>query len=231
MRGIFASFFGLSLLAACSPVPIAGTWPVTVEQRMQSVSHWQALANQTVDEAIQRGLPTNMPVYVGLSERGQQCPFCIAFNTYVTTALEEHGYALAGRDGPGVSAIHFNLQTVPFLEWKDREAIPGLFTSLGVGAWLGTQAATHWGGGLSSAVAGTAIPAGVALDVVNGALATPTDSELIVTVIVSRGSDRAEWRKSHNFYVAGADLWQYEAPAQEAPGTLHPRVVGYNVYE
>jgi len=229
MRGIFVSLFGLSLLAACSPVPIAGTYPVSVEQRMQSVSHWQFLAEQTIDEAAPR-LPQDRPVFIGMSERGEHCTFCIAFNGYLRTALTHHGYAVSLAEDPRASAIHYSVQPVQFAEWKDRQAIPGLFTTLGFGAWLGTQAATHWGGGLSSAVAGTAIPAGVALDVANGALATPTDSELIVNIdVVSGGLEIL--RTSNNFYVAGVDLWQYSSPAPEAPGMIHPRVVGYDIYE
>ncbi|HWE72592.1 MAG TPA: hypothetical protein VG328_05480 [Stellaceae bacterium] len=212
MRTVFASLLGLSLLAACSPVPIAGTYPVTVEQRMQSVSHWQVLAEQTV-EAAAPGLPHDRPVYLGMTERASECTFCIAFNNYLTTALRHRGYSLTLDEGPNTSAIHYSVQAVPFLEWKDREAIPGFFTLLAGGAWLGTQGATHWGLGASSAAA-AAIPAGVALDLANGAFATPTDSELIVNIDVTAGSQEI-FRDSHNFYVAGVDLWQYTAPRQD----------------
>ena len=38
-------------------------------------------------------------------------------------------------------------------------------------------------------------------------------------------------RDSRNFYVAGADLWQYTSPPSVDTAVLRPRVVGYNVYE
>jgi hypothetical protein len=195
------------------------------------------LARQEADN-VQAWLPKDRPVFVALSPQGAQMPFGIAFREYLKTELNHRSYTVTDQPLAGASEVHWSVQAVPFYEWKDSEAIPGLFTALGFGAWLGTQAATHWGGGLSSTVAGTAIPAGIALDVAHGALATPTDSEVIITVDVTMPDPapgapdrRREMRDSQNFYVAGADLWQYEVPAQEAPGTLHPRVVGYNVYE
>jgi hypothetical protein len=214
MRAVFASVLGLSLLGACSPVPIAGTFPVTVEQRMQSVSHWQMVAQQTVGDAIARGLPQDRPVYVALSPRGEQCTFCIAFTGYVTTELMNHGYSVSLTEDTNASAVHYSLQAVPFYEWKDHEAIPGFFTLLAGGAWLGAQGATHWGSMGAPTAAAAAIPAGVALDLANGAFATPTDSELIVTVDVT-SAGRVILRSSRNFYVAGADIWQYVAPPQD----------------
>lgn len=235
MRGVFASLFGVCLLSACSPVPIAGTWPVSVEQRMQSVSHWQFLAHEEADKA-QAVLPPNVPVFIALNPRAAQMPFGLAFHEYLKTEFVQRHYTVVDQPRAGYSEVHWSVQAVPFDEWKDPEAIPGLFTTLGFAAWLGTQGATHWGGGLSSAVAGAAIPAGAALDIAHGALATPTDSEVIVTVEVttpdpSQANRLVEMRDSKNFYVAGADLWHYRAPSEEAPGTIHPRVVGYNVYE
>jgi len=228
MRAFFASLLGLSLLAACSPVPIAGTYPVTVEPRMQSVSHWQALADQVVDAAAPR-LPVGKPVFIALSDRGAKSTFCIAFNNYLETALWRRGYGISLTEVPNGSAIHYSVQAVPFEEWKDREAIPGFFTAIATGTWLGIQGSTHWGLGASSAAA-AAIPGAVALDLANGAFATPTDSELIVTVDVQSG-DLEIYRDSRNFYVAGVDLWQYEAAPSVDTTVLRPRVVGYNVYE
>ncbi len=60
---------------------------------MQSVSHWQVLAEQTV-EAAAPALPIGTPVYVGLSERASRCTFCIAFNNYLETALMHRGYGV-----------------------------------------------------------------------------------------------------------------------------------------
>jgi hypothetical protein len=228
MRALFASLLGLGFLSACSPVPIAGTYPVSVEQRMQSVSHWQVLAEQTV-EAAAPALPIGTPVYVGLSERASRCTFCIAFNNYLETALMHRGYGVTQTENPNGSAIHYSLQAVPFDEWKDREAIPGFFTAIATGTWLGIQGATHWGGGASSAAA-AAIPIGVTLDLANGAFATPTDSELIVTIDVRAGNLEI-LRDSRNFYVASDDLWQYESLPPADTTVLRPRIVGYNVYE
>ena len=168
MRAFFASLVGLSLLAACSPVPIAGTYPVTVEPRMQSVSHWQVLADQIVEAAAPQ-LPKDRPVFVALSERGSKSPFCRAFNNYVETALWRHQLQVTHVDDPNNSAIHYSVQTVPFEEWKDREAIPGFFTAIATGTYIGIQGATHWGLGASSAAA-AAIPGAVILDLANGAL-------------------------------------------------------------
>lgn len=230
MRAIFASLVGLSLLAACSPVPIAGTYPLTVEPRMQSVSHWQVLADQIVDAAVPR-LPIDKPVFIALSERGSKSTFCIAFNNYLETALWRRGYGVSLTEVPNGSAIHYSVQAVPFEEWKDREAIPGFFTAIATGTYIGIQGANHWGVGGASSAAAAAIPGAVMLDLANGAFATPTDSELIVTVDVQSGGLEI-YRDSKNFYVAGSDLWQYTSPpAPVNTAVLRPRVVGYNVYE
>ncbi|HUB94322.1 MAG TPA: hypothetical protein VL993_00305 [Stellaceae bacterium] len=53
----------VSALAACSAVPVAGTFPVTVQQKMQSVGHWKILADD-VALSLKARAPSDRPIFI-----------------------------------------------------------------------------------------------------------------------------------------------------------------------
>jgi hypothetical protein len=204
MRIGFAALFATGLLAACAPVPIATTYPVTLQQRMQSVSHWQVLADDVASGISEGVAPGSAPLYIAPQPRGGA--FGEAFESYLATSLMRRGYAVD--DTPnGAVVVNYGVERVSHRE-LDKRPPPGFFTALGTGVWLAHQAATHWFDGGAGTAFAAAIPLGVAVDVASMALTAPTHTEVIVTVAITSG-ERYVFRTNRNYYVNDRDWKEY----------------------
>jgi hypothetical protein len=199
-------------LACCAPIPVPTTYPISFQPKMQSVAHWQILADDTAAE-LALHLDASRPVYV--AHRYPRSEFGQAFEGYLTTALVNRGIAVSGSP-VAATTVDYGVQRIDHQARMIGRSPPGLFTLLGFGVWLGHQAATHWGG--TGWVAG--IPAGVVADLADGVITAPTNTEVVITVAAVSADGRYLFREDRNYYVNDADGDEYpDAPLVIASGT------------
>lgn len=197
-----ASIVGLSACAA--PVPVAQTYPLSFQHKMQSAHHWDMLAKHVADDMV-TWLPTSGAAGRPLLLRaaGESSPFARGFDGFLTTRLHERGFAIA-TDGFDSYRIEHAAQVIHH-KGKAIRLKPGTFTLLGSGVAVAKLAEN---GVASGAIAGGAVAAGLAADLATGYVTSETNTEVIVTVTaVDQGL--VTFRRSFVFYINDADASQY----------------------
>ena len=81
-------------LAACQPhtysaVPVATTYPITTQQRMQAAHHWDVLAREIADDVAPRAKQSNSKLFV--TNKGPRSTFGDGLHSYLVAALVERG--------------------------------------------------------------------------------------------------------------------------------------------
>jgi hypothetical protein len=195
---------GLLSLVSCAPVPLATSYPLSFQQKMQAVEHWQLLAeglsNDLTNQIRLRPDLVNRPIFVAQKHRAG---FPEAFENYLTTALANRQFMAARNPSGAALVLDYGIQQIRHTPGRNRNPFPGIGTLAGTAAWLGHQGASHWSGG-DWAIA--AIPAGAALDLLSQIV--PTNTEVIITVGLSANGQNI-MRQSRNFYIPDGDAWQY----------------------
>jgi hypothetical protein len=102
--------------------------------------------------------------------------------------------------------IRYGVQRVVHRDTSVDHPPPLLFTLLGAGVWLGHHAATYWS---KRDDFHAAIPAGLALDLLAGAIAAPTHTEVIVSVLATHPNGDVVFRNDSIYYVNDADGDEY----------------------
>src|SRR3954468_17319734 len=86
---------GLLFLASCAPVPLASSYPVTAQYKMQSVEHWQFLAESLTDDiAAQVRIRPDLAVRPIFVAQKQRLGFPATFEDYLTTALTNRQFII-----------------------------------------------------------------------------------------------------------------------------------------
>lgn len=195
---------GIALSACASPTPVAKTYPMTFQQKMQSAYHWDVLAKHVADD-MAKWLPTSGAAGrpLAIQAAGASNAFARGFDGFLTTRLHELGFAIA-TEGFDSYRIEHEAQVIHH-KGKAISLKPGTFTLLGSGVAV-AKLAEH---GISvGAVAGGAVAAGVAADLAAGYITSETNTEVIVTVAaVDQGL--VTFRRSFVFYINDADASQY----------------------
>jgi len=212
----------LGLGACMSQVPVATTYPVTYQKKMQAAQHWDILtadiAQRLRDNLVGSGESPGRPVSLYVQQPRYSSEFGIAFHNLLVTHLLEQGFAMS--EGPsGGLPVNYDIQVVTH---KDRGFIrptPGLFTALtGTVLVLRDVADTH-----SGAAAG--MLGAVALDVATGYITDTPNSEIIVNTSVMNG-DRYVTRLRDIYYVSDNNVDQYIAKGPAPVTTRMMEVVG-----
>lgn len=194
----------ISLGACASPTPVAKTYPMTFQQKMQSASHWDVLAKH-VAEDMAKWLPTSGAAGRPLAIRATAASndFARGFEGFLITRLHELGFAIA-TEGYDSYRIEHEAQVIHH-KGKAISLKPGTFTLLGSGVAVAKLAEN---GVKAGAVAGGAVAAGIAADVAAGYVTSETSTEVIVTVTAA-DQGLVTYRRSFVFYINDADASQY----------------------
>lgn len=225
MKISYASLLILCLgLGACaSQVPVATTYPVSFQRKMQAAEHWDILAadisNRLRDALLIGPYPsTNQAARNSIALHVQppqyNSEFGVAFHNLLITHLLEEGFLVSENPSDGCYEVTYGIQVVTH---KDRGFIrptPGLFTAL-TGSVLVLRAT----GDNNPATA--AMLGAVGLDVATGFLTDTPNSEIIVTTSVMNGP-RYITRLRDIYYVSDNNVDQYIA---QAPAPVTTRIV------
>lgn len=212
----------LGLGACASQVPLATTYPITYQQKMQAAHHWDVLAADVADR-LSKALSTQDPSGGKqiLNVQGAKCctVFNYAFHEFLVTRLLEKGFGVSSSPNVGLP-VTYQTQVVTH---KDRGFIrptPGLFTGLTAGVLVLRNLAKSASPGPAAAVGLAAVGLDVGTGYITGGV---PDNEIIVTTSVMSG-DRYLVRISDIYYVNDNNRDQYIAKA--APPTRLMEVVG-----
>jgi hypothetical protein len=212
----------LGLGACMSQVPVATTYPVNYQKKMQAAHHWDVLAadvaNRLHDNLIVSGLSQDRPVALSVQHPKYTSEFGLAFHNLLITHLLEKGFIMSESPTGGMP-VSYDIQVVTH---KDRGFIrptPGLFTAL-----TGTVLVLRDVADSQSAAAATMLGA-VALDVASGFVTDTPNSEIIVTTSVMC-EDRYVSRVRDIYYVSDNNVDQYIAKGPVPVTTRMMEVVG-----
>jgi hypothetical protein len=205
-----------------SQVPVATTYPVNFQKKMQAAHHWDVLtadvAKRLHDNLIGSGEPQGRPIALNVQQPRYNSQFSMAFHNLLITHLLEQGFVMSENPSTGLP-VSYDVQVVTH---KDRGFIrptPGLFTALtGTVLVIRDVADSH------SAIAATMLGA-VVLDVASGFVTDTPNSEIIVTTSVMNG-DRYVSRLRDIYYVSDNNVDQYIAKGPAPVTTRMVEVVG-----
>lgn len=217
----FAMLACLGLGACMSQIPVATTYPVTYQKKMQAAQHWDVLAADVAqrmhDNLIDSGLSRDRAIALSLQRPKYTSEFGIAFHNLLITHLMDRGFVMSESPTGGLP-VSYDIQVVTH---KDRGFVrppPGTFTALTGAVMVVRNAADH-----SSALAN--MLGAVALDVGTGFLTDTPNSEIIVTTSVMR-EDRYVSRVRDIYYVSDNNVEQYIAKVPLPANTRMMEVVG-----
>jgi hypothetical protein len=205
-----------------SQVPVATTYPVNFQKKMQAAHHWDVLtadvAKRLRDNLIGSGEPQGRPVALNVQQPRYNSQFGIAFHNLLITHLLEQGFVMTENPSFGLP-VSYDIQVVTHQDRGFIRPTPGLFTAL-----TGTVLVLRDVADSQSAAAATVLGA-VALDVASGFVTDTPNSEIIVTTSVMC-EDRYVSRVRDIYYVSDNNVDQYIAKGPAPVTTRMMEVVG-----
>ncbi len=211
----------LGLGACMSQIPIATTYPVTFQKKMQAAHHWDVLASDVANrlhDALIGSDAQGRPVALSVRQPKYDSDFGEAFHNLLITHLLERGFSMSENPTMGMP-VTYDIQVVSH---KDRGFIrptPGLFTALTGTVLVLRDVASHHSGAAAVGVGA------VTLDVVTGFVTDNPNTEIIVTTSVMSG-DRYAARLRDIYYVSDNNVDQYIAKGPTPVTTRIVEVVG-----
>ena len=210
----------LGLGACMSQVPVATTYPVTFQKKMQAAHHWDILtedvANRLHDALIGSG-EQGRPISLYVQQPKYDSHFGEAFHSLLITHLMERGFSITENPAAGLP-LNYDVQVVSHNDRGFIRPMPGLFTALASSVFVLREVA-----GESSTAAWMLGAVGV--DVATGYITDNPNNEIIVTTSVMSG-DRYVARVRDIYYISDNNVGQYIASGPAPVTTRIVEVVG-----
>lgn len=196
---------GSTLLAGCfatntSQAPIATTYPLTEQQKMQAAHHWNVLAQHEAGQLLSAPVLQNKVLYIDGSD--QKTPFSQTFSSLLTSELVAGG-ARVQTDATHATRISYKVQLI---EHKDRGKIrapQGALTTLAAGIAVATIPYNHW-----SEPSLALIPLAAATDLFSGSWTSESNQEVVITTQAIQGN-QILYSSSNIYYINGGDSDHY----------------------
>ena len=210
LRKVFLLGIGSTMLAGCfnthtSQAPIATTYPISEQQKMQAAHHWDVLASHQAEMLIRNDMLKSQPLYIRGSDAAT--PFSTAFDNLLTSQLVSKGaYVKASPDQ--AAEVSYKVQVV---KHKDRGAIrapEGAITALAAGIAVATVPFNNW-----SEPALALLPAAGVADLFSGSWTSETNQEVVITTQVTL-ADQIVYSNSSIYYINPGDFDHYKTPAK-----------------
>ncbi len=213
----------LGLGACASQVPVATTYPISFQRKMQAAEHWDILAADVANRlrdtlligpAPAAGQPSKYSVALHIQPPQYNSEFGVAFHNLLITHLLEQGFLVSENPTDGCYEVTYGIQVVTHKDRGFIRPMPGLFTAL-TGSVLVLRAT----GDNNPATA--AMLGAVGLDVATGYITDNPNSEIIMTTSVMNGA-RYITRLRDIYYISDNNVDQYIA---HAPAPVTTRIV------
>lgn len=185
-----------------SQAPMATTWDLTEQQRMQAAHHWDVLARNEARGIIANQRLHSRPLYI-LSPISAT-PFARGFHSLLESQLVQQG-ALVSTQPEGSVIINYDVQVVTHSERGFIRRPQGTFTALAAGVAVALQPINHWAEPALALIPGAAL-----FDAFSGNLADVGNEEVIITTRASE-FDTLLYSSSNIYYINGGDSNHYES--------------------
>ncbi|MEN8219005.1 MAG: hypothetical protein ABFS56_22070 [Pseudomonadota bacterium] len=206
----------VTLVTACShrPIPVATSYSMTAQQKMQAAHHWNVLASDvakrlknTVDITFPSAID-KPPLVINFTQAQEKIPFGKAFSNMLTTKLVQQGMVVLRAEDAGDNLmIDYDMQVIHHKDRRLTYLPPGLLTALTGGVFFVKQAIENWEHpGLA------AIPFAIAGDVksaLNYRFPGETNTEVIITTSITRNQQYI-FGDSRIYYINDGDYDHYE---------------------
>jgi hypothetical protein len=209
----------LVILAGCThrPIPLATSYPVSTQHKMQAAHHWEVLAQHVADR-LANTLEMTFPnavvkpaLYIRYTQAQEKIPFGKAFFHLLTAALVQKGLVLVNDANYGnILMLDYDMQIVHHKDRRLTYPPPGTFTGLGALAWLVAYGADKWGDPELAV-----FPLSLAADAYASKdffLPGETNTEVIITTSVTMGQQYI-FGDTNLYYVNTGDSDHYENDA------------------
>ncbi len=205
LRKVCLLGIGSTLLAGCfgthtSQAPIATTYPISEQQKMQAAHHWDVLAQHQADLLTQNKLLKSQPLYINGAD--QATPFSTAFDTLLTSQLVAKG-AYVKTTPAQAAQVSYKVQVVKHNDRGYIRAPEGAMTALAAGVAVATLPYNNW-----AEPALALIPAAVATDLFSGSWTSETNQEVVITTQVTL-ADQVIYSNSNIYYINPGDNGHY----------------------
>lgn len=205
----------IAALGGCAPTPLAETFGLQSQRKIQSAAHWRVLADEVAARVADEDARGGRPVFV--APQRNKTAFGDAFHSFLVAALAERDVPVAAtaRDA---AVLRYTTQVVAHA--SDRRLWPTGLLSGGAALAAGTVAAI---GEQVSFLEAAAVAGGgvLLLDLALGAWDSATNTELIVgTTLI--GDSAVLYAAAETFYVGDRDWRQYEPRPDQAHDLLPP---------
>lgn len=205
LRKVCLLGIGSTLLAGCfathtSQAPIATTYPISEQQKMQAAHHWDVLAQHQAELLSQQPLLKSQPLYIKSAE--QPTPFSTAFDNLLTSQLVAKG-AYVKTTPAQAAEVSYQVQVVEHGDRGYIRAPEGAMTALAAGIAVATVPYNHW-----AEPALALIPAAAATDLFSGSWTSETDREVVITTQVTL-ADQVLYSNSSIYYINPGDAGHY----------------------
>jgi len=194
----------------CAQAPMSSSFPITTQQKLQSVSHWNIIADD-IAEQIKIGLTarnaTNRAVYLEKNAKG---PFNDGFYNMLLTNLLKKGIKTVIVKEPDALIIVYNSQVV-YHKAPLKEPRVGKTALLAAGVLVVREAFDRpWSvPGRIAAVGGALTAMGLLDDASPGYFKqNAPDTEFIITTSVI-DNNQYVFRQTDCYYINLADSWHY----------------------
>ena len=206
----------LLILAGCThrPIPIATSYPITAQRKMQAAHHWSVLATD-IAKRLKKTLDITFPnavvkpsLSINFGRAQEKSPFGKAFFHLLSTKLVQQGLVVLNNVAYGDNlVVEYDMQVIHHKDRRLTYPPPGMFTVLAAGVWVAAQAQDRW-----KYPGFAAFPLAVAGDVdamANYFLPGETNTEVIITTTVTMGQQYI-FGDSSIYYINDGDYDHYE---------------------
>lgn len=208
-KGGFLAFM-LLFVVGCSQAPLATSFEMTPQQTVQSVQHWDVLA-EDVAEQIKLGLTARnaMDRYAYL-ERKDESPFSEGFQNMLTTKLFNKGVKVIAVKDARALKVSYSAQVVYHKEPLKQPRSGKLALLTGAVMVVREAFEQPWSVAGRIAVVGGVLAGADLLDDALPGFWNPKgpNTEIILTTSVLDGNQYL-MRKTDCYYVKFADSWHY----------------------
>ncbi len=202
--------------AHTSQAPIAKTYPLTEQHKMQAIQHWQVLADHEAQGILQQ--LKGQSLYVAKGESSS--PFNDTFHELLTSSLVSGGGVVM--TSPSMAAeVSYDVNLV---EHKDRDAVrppEGALSVLAAGIAVATFPFNHW-----NEPSLALIPAAVVADIFAGNVVSESSHEIAITTRVS-SQGRLLHSTTNIYYINAGDKSHYVAPKAKQAASRSIRVTDH----
>ena len=198
----------LVTLAACeSQLPIAQSYDLSYQRKMQAAYHWQVLAEDVSSKVIERMETRALPIRIVIQPEGPTTAFSQALEDMLITQFVERGLVVLSVPSQDAIVLTYDVQVVTHEPGRFVREAPGTYALLGAGVIAVTSLVNDFSvGGLSWTVAGAA----AAAELGAGSYAEVSNTEVIINASLL-WQDEYVARYTDIYYVPDDDSGHYEA--------------------